>query len=111
MQEERSQGAPVSNNVHNLVQTLSTKLDSVVRYRLYIEDAQREQEPECVQLFRRLEEQDRRAVEELRQHLSTRLGSSSRQTRAAWRRAKQEIQLPAARGPRLCCRSPSAVLQ
>jgi rubrerythrin len=74
MEKKLRQGDPVSNNVHNLVQTLSVKLDSVARYKLYIEDAQHEGEQECVDLFRRLEEQDRRAVDELRQHLSSRIG-------------------------------------
>ena len=47
--EERSAGiksirseGPVSTTLHNLVQTLSVKLDSAARYELYEQDARRE---------------------------------------------------------------------
>jgi hypothetical protein len=83
MEAKLRQGDPVSNNVHNLVQTLSVKLDSVARYKLYIEDAHSEGEQECADLFRRLEEQDRRAVDELRQHLSSRHRHEPRRGRGA----------------------------
>ena len=33
------EAGPVQNSVHNLIQTLSVKLDSAARYRLYQEDA------------------------------------------------------------------------
>jgi hypothetical protein len=85
--EKLRESGPVSNNVHNLVQTLSTKLDSVTRYELYIDDAEREGEKECVDLFRRLREQDTQAVRELQRHLQSRIGSTTSQSGVSERAA------------------------
>jgi hypothetical protein len=56
---------PVQNSVHDLIQTLSIKIDSVARYALYDEDAREDSYDDCAELFRRLAEQDRAAVGDL----------------------------------------------
>ena len=56
---------PVQNSVHDVIQTLSVKIDSVARYALYKEDAREDGFDDCVELFGRLEEQDRAAVADL----------------------------------------------
>ena len=63
---ERPRVRAMSDTSHDLIHCLSTKLDLVWRYEKYIEDAERENRPECAQLFRQLEEEERRHVERLR---------------------------------------------
>jgi rubrerythrin len=57
---------PVKNTLHNLIQTLSVKLDSAARYGLYTEDARIDGYQDCAELFGRLAEQERRAIDDLR---------------------------------------------
>jgi len=68
---------PVKNTIHNLVQTLSVKLDSAARYGLYQEDATKDGMEECAELFKRFEAQEREMVEELLEHLRQRLGEAA----------------------------------
>jgi len=56
---------PVKNTVHNVVQTLSTKLDSAARYGLYQEDARQDGMEDCAEVFARLADRDRESIEEL----------------------------------------------
>jgi rubrerythrin len=56
---------PVDNTVHNLVQTLSVKLDSSARYSLYQEDARRDGRDDCATMFARLAERDRESIQDL----------------------------------------------
>jgi rubrerythrin len=64
---------PVQNSVHNLIQTVSVKLDSAARYGLYEEDAREDGFDDCAELFVRLEQQERDAIDGLmgclREHL------------------------------------------
>jgi rubrerythrin len=57
---------PVKNTLHNIIQTLSVKLDSAARYGLYADDARIDGDQDCVELFGRLAEQERRAIDELK---------------------------------------------
>ena len=66
---------PVENTIHNLVQTLSVKLDSAARYALYRDDARADGDEDCAQLFNRLEERDRDSIAELLRHLRDRIGA------------------------------------
>jgi rubrerythrin len=72
--EEIREARPVQNSVHNLIQTLSVKLDSAARYGLYQEDAKEEGFDDCAALFGRLAEQERGAIDDLmgclREHLA-----------------------------------------
>ncbi len=64
---------PVKNTVHNLIQTLSVKLDSAARYGLYQEDAQKDGYEDCVDLFKRFHDQEQQMIRELVDHLQRRL--------------------------------------
>lgn len=63
--EQIREAKPVQNSIHNLVQTLSVKLDSAARYGLYQEDARSDGYEDCAELFGRLREQEQEAIEEL----------------------------------------------
>jgi hypothetical protein len=56
--------AAVSDRVHNLIQTLSEKLDAVWRYDKYMEDCRGDSQ--CRQMFQRLKEDDVEHVHLLR---------------------------------------------
>jgi hypothetical protein len=68
------QEEPVRNTIHNLVQTLSVKLDSAARYSLYRDDARKDGYEDCDEVFARLEERDRDSIAELLRCLRQRLG-------------------------------------
>jgi rubrerythrin len=63
--EEIREARPVQNSIHNLVQTLSVKLDSAARYPLYQQDAQEDGFDDCAELFGRLAQQEQVAIQEL----------------------------------------------
>lgn len=70
--EERSAGiksirseGPVSTTLHNLVQTLSVKLDSAARYELYEQDARREGFEGCGDVFARLAIMEQESIQRL----------------------------------------------
>jgi rubrerythrin len=69
---------PVKNTTHNLIQTLSIKLDSAARYGLYIEDAHKDGYEDCVQVFERLAEREHEMIGELINCLQKRLGETGR---------------------------------
>ena len=70
MSEEQIRAAePVTNTVHNLIQTLSVKLDSAARYGLYEEDARKDQCEDCVGAFQRVADLEGQAIQELIRHL------------------------------------------
>ena len=75
--------SPVENTVHNLVHTLSVKLDSAHRYGLYQEDAVREGHEDCVQVFADIAEQERDMIGLLVGLLQDRLGGASMAAGAA----------------------------
>jgi hypothetical protein len=72
--EQIREAQPVQNSIHDLIQTLSVKLDSAARYGLYQEDAREDGFDDCAALFGRLAEQERGAIDELmgclRDHLT-----------------------------------------
>ena len=70
--------SPVSNTVHNLVQTLSVKLDSAHRYGLYQEDAVREGHEDCAQVFADISARERETIDRLLGCLEERLGETVR---------------------------------
>jgi hypothetical protein len=65
---------PVPNTVHNLIQTLSVKLDSAARYALYRDDARQDGREDSAVLFARLEERDRESIRDLLECLRNELG-------------------------------------
>ena len=68
---------PVKNTVHNLVQTLSIKLDSAARYGLYVEDARKDGYDDCAQIFERMAEREQEMIRELIDCLQKRLGEAT----------------------------------
>lgn len=67
---------PVVNTVHNLVQTLSVKLDSAARYGLYRDDARKDGFDDCAKLFERLAERDQDDIQGLVRCLEDHIGQS-----------------------------------
>ena len=65
---------PVTNTFHNLVQTLSVKIDSAARYGLYADDAREEGMTDCADMFGEVAAQERaqidRLIECLRHHMN-----------------------------------------
>ena len=67
---------PVKNTTHNLIQTLSIKLDSAARYGLYVEDAHKDSHDDCAEVFERLAEREHEMIGELLVCLRKRLGDA-----------------------------------
>lgn len=67
---------PVVNTVHNLVQTLSVKLDSAARYGLYRDDARKDGFGDCADLFERLAEREQDDIQGLVRCLKENIGQS-----------------------------------
>jgi rubrerythrin len=67
---------PVKNTTHNLIQTLSIKLDSAARYGLYVDDAHKDGYEDCAQVFERLAEQEQEMIGDLITCLQKRLSET-----------------------------------
>jgi hypothetical protein len=78
---------PVENTIHNLVQTLSVKLDSAARYALYRDDAREDGYDDCVDLFTRLQERDRESIRDLMTTLARHLPQTGEARREEGSRA------------------------
>jgi len=62
---------PISDLMYDWLTVLQSKAEGLNAYEKYIEDAEKENAQECVSMFRRLQEQDARQTEEIRDHLMT----------------------------------------
>jgi hypothetical protein len=60
---------PISDLTYDWITVLQSKAEGLNAYEKYIQDAEKEKATECVQMFRKLQEQDARQVEEIRDHL------------------------------------------
>jgi len=60
---------PISDLTYDWLTVLQSKAEGLNAYEKYIRDAEKENAQECVQLFRKLHEQDSRQVGEIREHL------------------------------------------
>ena len=60
---------PISDLMYDWLTVLQSKAEGLHAYEKYIQDAEKENATECVEMFRRLHEQDARQVEEVRDHL------------------------------------------
>jgi rubrerythrin len=67
---------PVKNTVHNLVQTLSIKLDSASRYTIYQEDAKKDGFDDCAKVWGRLAGQEQEMIDELVTCLEKHIGEA-----------------------------------
>jgi hypothetical protein len=59
---------PISNLMFDWLTVLHSKAEGLNAYEQYIKDAQAENAQECVEMFRKLHEQDARQVQEIRDH-------------------------------------------
>lgn len=59
----------VSNLEYDLLTVLQNKSEALKAYDKYIEDAQGSDSQPCVELFRKLQQEDMQHAQELRQHL------------------------------------------
>ncbi len=66
---QATQANPISDLTFDWITVLQSKAEGIHAYEKYIADAERENSPECAELFRRLWEQDVRQVEEIRGHV------------------------------------------
>jgi rubrerythrin len=71
--EQIREAKPVENSIHNLIQTLSVKLDSAARYGLYEADAKEDGFDDCAELFARLAREEQAAIQELMRCLGDRV--------------------------------------
>ncbi|MGZ6669470.1 MAG: hypothetical protein ACXVH3_32825 [Solirubrobacteraceae bacterium] len=73
------QTQPVQNSIHDVIQTLSVKLDSAARYALYQEDAREDGFTDCAELFSRLDDQERVAIRDLMDCLANHLPATTQE--------------------------------
>jgi hypothetical protein len=60
---------PISDLMCDWLAVLQSKAEGLHAYEKYIRDAEQENAPECVHLFRKLHEEDVRQVNEIKDHL------------------------------------------
>jgi len=60
---------PVSDLTYDWLTVLQSKAEGLQAYEKYVRDAEKENSRECVEMFRKLHEQDARQVEEIMAHL------------------------------------------
>ncbi len=68
---------PVKNTIHNLIQTLSIKLDSAARYSLYVDDARKDGHDDCAEVFERFQRQEREMIGDLVKCLQKHIGEAA----------------------------------
>jgi hypothetical protein len=73
--EQIREARPVENSIHNVIQTLSVKLDSAARYGLYQQDAREEGFDDLAELFDRLAKREQDAIGDLMSCLRDRLAA------------------------------------
>ena len=73
-QNEIRSKEPVKNTIHNLIQTLSVKLDSAARYDLYADDARKDGFDDCAELFSSIASRDLESINGLVNCLKKHIG-------------------------------------
>jgi hypothetical protein len=61
---------PISNLMYDWITILQSKAEGLHAYEKYLKDAEAEHSQECVQLLRKLHQQDAAQVQEIRQHVA-----------------------------------------
>ena len=61
---------PISDLMYDWLTILQSKAEGLNAYEKYIRDAEKENSQECVQLLRRLHQQDAAAVQEIKDHFT-----------------------------------------
>jgi hypothetical protein len=60
---------PISDLTYDWLSVLHSKAEGLNAYEKYIRDAEKEGAHECVEIFRKLHDQDARMVQEVRDHV------------------------------------------
>jgi hypothetical protein len=60
---------PIANLEYDLLTVLHNKAEAAKAYETYIQDAEQTGSQPCVELFRKLQQQDLQQAQEIRQHL------------------------------------------
>jgi predicted ribosome quality control (RQC) complex YloA/Tae2 family protein len=81
MATQTEQKYGIDNLTYDIVTVLHEKAKGLEAYNEYLKDAQGDQK--CTQLFQRLQQQDRQAVQELQQHLKELLSGAGQGRQAA----------------------------
>jgi len=68
---------PISDLMYDWLTVLQSKAEGVNAYEKYIKDAEKENATECVELFRRLHEQDVKQLAEVKEHFHQMLTKQS----------------------------------
>ena len=61
---------PISDLLYDWLTVLQSKAEGLNAYEKYIQDAEKENASECVEMFRKLHDEDARLVEEVRDHVT-----------------------------------------
>ena len=61
--------SPISNLEYDLLTVLENKAQALRAYDTYIQDAQAMQSQPCVELFQKLQQEDKQHAQEIRRHL------------------------------------------
>ena len=64
-----TQSNPIPDLMYDWLTVLQSKAEGLNAYEKYIEDAEKEGATKCVEMFRKLHEQDARQVEEIKEHV------------------------------------------
>lgn len=64
-----SNSGTISDLEYDLLTVLKNKAEAVQMYEVYVEDAQKVGSKPCVELLQKIQQEDQRHVQELRQHL------------------------------------------
>lgn len=70
------QANPIPDLMYDWLTVLQSKAEGLHAYEKYIQDAEREGASECVEMFRKLHDQDVKQVEEIKGHLKMMLEHS-----------------------------------
>jgi hypothetical protein len=60
---------PISDLMYDWLTVLQSKAEGLNAYEQYIEDAEKENAQECVEMFRKLHDADVKQVQEIRDHV------------------------------------------
>ena len=69
---------PISDLMYDWLTVLQSKAEGVTAYEKYIKDAEEAGATECVEMFRRIHEQDVRMLEEIKDHVYGMIRSKQR---------------------------------
>ena len=64
------QSNPIDDLTYDWLTVLQSKAEGLNAYEKYIQDAQKQNATQCVEMFRKLHEQDARMVEEIKNHVT-----------------------------------------